>query len=121
MYEQCLQEVKEKLESTKEWEKTQKEQCLHEYIQKIEQICVRFGDHKQDIFNLIHVLRSLFLYTQSKKEMVKEYGINLKSLWDIVEAFRGSPGLHKKMMEALVKDRTRFIGTHQRRDGKGRE
>jgi hypothetical protein len=65
-------------------------------------------NHKQDIFNLVQVLRSLFLYTQSGKEMVEEYGRNLKSLWDTVVAFRGSPGLHKGMMEGMVKERTRF-------------
>ncbi len=43
-----------------------------------------------------------------EKEPVKEYGRNLKSLWDTVEAFGGSPGLHKGMMEALAKDATRF-------------
>ncbi len=36
VYKQCSREVKEKLESTKEWEKMQKEQCLHKLIQKIE-------------------------------------------------------------------------------------
>ncbi len=50
----------------------------------------------------------LFLYTQSEKELVEEYGRNLKSLWDTVEAFGGSPGLHKGMMEALAKDTMRF-------------
>ncbi len=53
MYKQCSQEVKEKLESSKEWEKTQKEQRLHELIQKIELICIGFDDHKQDVFNLV--------------------------------------------------------------------
>ena len=71
MYKQCSQEVKEKLESSKEWEKTQKEQCLHELIQKIKLICIGFDNHKQGIFNLVQALRSLFLYTQSEKEKVE--------------------------------------------------
>ena len=50
----------------------------------------------------------LFLYTQLEKESVEEYRRNLKSLWDTVEAFGGSPGLHKGMIEALAKDATRF-------------
>jgi hypothetical protein len=54
------------------------------------------------------VLKALFLYTQSEKELVEEHERNLKSLWDMVEAFGGSPGLHKGMMEALAKDATRF-------------
>jgi hypothetical protein len=40
--------------------------------------------------------------------MVEKYGRNLKSLWDTIETFGGSPGLHKGMMEAMVKDRTSF-------------
>jgi hypothetical protein len=54
------------------------------------------------------MLKALFLYAQSKKESVEEYGRNPKSLWDTVEVFGGSPGLHKGMMEALAKDATRF-------------
>jgi hypothetical protein len=60
------------------------------------------------VFNLVQALKALFLYTQSEKELVEEYGRNLKSLWDTVEVFRGSPGLHKEMMEVLAKDATRF-------------
>jgi hypothetical protein len=45
---------------------------------------------------------------QLEKDLVEEYGRNLKSLWDTVEAFGGSPGLHKGMMAALAKDATRF-------------
>jgi hypothetical protein len=105
---QCSREVKEKLENTKNWEAIQREQCLHSLIQKIKRICVGFDNHKQDVFNLVQALKALFLYTQSEKESVKEYGRNLKRLRDTVEAFRGSPGLHKGMMEALAKDAMRF-------------
>jgi hypothetical protein len=108
VYEQCSREVKEKPENTENWEAIQREQCLHSLIQKIKRICVSFDDHKQDVFSLFQVLKALFLYTQLEKESVKEYGRNLKSLWDMVEAFGGSPGLHKGMMEVLAKDATRF-------------
>ncbi len=108
VYEQCSREVKEKLENTKNWEAIQREQCLHSLIQKIECICVSFDNHKQDMFNLVQALKALFLYTQLEKESVEEYGRNLKSLWDTVEAFGGSPGLHKGMMEVLAKDATRL-------------
>jgi hypothetical protein len=63
-----------------------------------------FDDHKQEVFNLVQALRVLFLYTESEKEMVEEYGRNLKSLWDTVEAFGGTPGPHRGMMEALARD-----------------
>jgi hypothetical protein len=109
VYEQCSREVKEKLKNTKNWEAIQREQCLHSLIQKIECICVGFDNHKQDVFNLVQALKALFLSTQLEKELVKEYGRNLNSLWDMVKAFGSSPGLHKGMMEALAKDATRFV------------
>jgi hypothetical protein len=121
--EQCSREVKEKLENTKNWEAIQREQCLYSLIQKIKRICVGFDNHKQDVFNLVQALKALFLYTQSEKESVEEYGRNLKSRWDTVEAFGGSPGLHKGMMEAMAKDATRFAnadanGRQDHQDGK---
>ncbi len=61
VYDQCLQEVRDKLKATDDWERTQKEQLLHELIQKIEQVCVGFDDHKQEVFNLVQVPRMLFL------------------------------------------------------------
>jgi hypothetical protein len=48
-------------------------QSLHELITKIERVCVGFDDHKQEIFNLVQVLKTLFLYTQTDKETVQEY------------------------------------------------
>ncbi len=46
----------------------------------------------------------LFLYTQGEKDGVNQYGCNFRSLWDTVEAFRGLPGVHKGLMNALLKD-----------------
>jgi hypothetical protein len=37
----------------------------------------------------------LFLYTQGEKDSVKEDMCNIQSLWDTVEAFEESPGVHK--------------------------
>jgi hypothetical protein len=89
MYKQCLQDVKEKLESTEDWEATLKNQSLHNLIQKIERICMGFYDHKQEVFNLVQALRALFLYTQSKKETVED---------------GETPGLHRGMIEALARN-----------------
>ncbi len=102
VYDQCLQEVRDKLENTVNWDKTQKEQLLHELIQKIERICMGFNDHKQEVFNLVQSLKTLFLYTQSEKDMVEEYRQNFWSLWETTEAFGGLPGIHKGMMESLL-------------------
>jgi hypothetical protein len=73
IYDQCSQEVKDKLKATEDWEATQKNQSLHELIQKIKRICVGFDDHKQKIFNLVQALKTLFLCTQSNKETVEQY------------------------------------------------
>ncbi len=68
---------------------------MHELIQKIEHLCMAFDNHKQEVFNLMQSLKTLFLYTQGKKETVEEYSRNLRSLWDTVEAFGGLRGAHK--------------------------
>jgi hypothetical protein len=67
VYDQCSQEVKDKLESSEDWEETQKNQSLHELIGKIERICVGFDDHKHEVFNLVQALKTLFLYSQSDR------------------------------------------------------
>jgi hypothetical protein len=104
VYDQCSQEVKDKLELLEDWEETQKNQLLHKLINKIKRICVGFNDHKQEVFNLVQALKMLFLYSQSDRETVELYGRNSCTLWDTVEAFRGSPRVHKGMIEALRKD-----------------
>jgi hypothetical protein len=95
--------VQEKLESIKDWEQVQQEQSLHELITKIEQICEGFDDHKQEIFSLVHALKMLFLYTQGEKEGFNKYSCNFKSLWDMAEAFGGFPGVHKGLVDAVLK------------------
>ena len=80
----------------------QKEQLLHEPILKVKRMCVGFDSHKQEVFNLVQALKTLFLDTQGEKETVEEYGQNFKSLWDMVEAFRGSPGIHKRLTDSIL-------------------
>jgi hypothetical protein len=104
VYDQCSQEVKDKLEGTNDWERIQQDQSLHKLIQKVERICVGFNDHKQEVFNLVQALKTLFLYTQGEKDGVDQYGRNFRSLWDTVKAFGGLPGLHKRLVNMLLKD-----------------
>ena len=111
VYDQCSQEVKDKLEGTEDWESTQRDQSLHELINKIERICVGFDDHKQEVFNLVQALKTLFLYSQTDKETVEQYGRNFRALWETVEAFGGSPGIHNGMIESMLKDTTRVANT----------
>jgi hypothetical protein len=107
MYGQCSDEVKEKLEALSNWQCIQDKQSLHELIQKIKRVCVGFDDHKQEVHNLVQSLKMLFLYTQNEKHTIEEYGRYFRSLWDTVESFGGSPGLHKGMIEALMQDPTK--------------
>ncbi len=80
VYDQCSQEVRNKLKATKNWENVQLEQSLDELIKRIEKICVGFDDHKQSVFNLVQSLKTLFLYSQTEKESVEEYARNFRSL-----------------------------------------
>jgi hypothetical protein len=110
VYNQWLQEVQDKLESSDNWETTQRQQSLHELIQKIEWICVGFNDHTQEVFNRVQSLKMLFLYTQGEKETVEEYARNLRSQWDTAEAFGGLPGVHKGLVEGLIRMPGQVVG-----------
>jgi hypothetical protein len=102
VYNQCSPKVRDKLEASDDWDKTQREQLLHNLICKIKRICVGFDNHKQEVFNLVQALKTLFLYTQTDRESVDEYAHNFKSLWDTVKAFGGSPGIHKGLVKGLL-------------------
>ena len=124
LYNQCSQEVKDKLKATDNWASIQRDQLLHELINKIERICVGFDNHKQEVFNLVQALKMLFLYSQSNKETAKHYGRKFRALWETVEAFGGSPGIHEGMINALLKDNNRVakVGSpttskNKKRDG----
>ncbi len=66
-----------------------------------------FDDHKQEVFNLVQVLKMLFLYTQGEKDTMEEFGHNFQSLWEMVEAFGGFPGVHKGLVDGLLSNTTR--------------
>ncbi len=87
VYNQCSQEVKDKLEATNDWERIQKNQSLCKLIQKVEWICIGIDNHKQEVFNLVQELKTLFLYIQGEKDGVDQYGRNFRSLWDMVKEF----------------------------------
>ncbi len=46
----------------------------------------------------------LFLFTQGEKDTVDEYRHNFQSFWDTVEAFGGSPEIHKGLVDRLLKE-----------------
>jgi hypothetical protein len=104
VYDKCSQEVKDKLEATNDWECIQQDQSLHKLIKKVEQICVGFDNHKQEVFNLVQALTAAFLYTQGENDGINQYGRNFRSLWDTVKAFGGLPGVHKGLVNVLLKD-----------------
>ena len=69
------------MESSDGWETVQNDQSLNQQIWKIERICVGFDDHKQEVYNLVQAMKTLFLYTQTDTESVEDYSRNLTSLW----------------------------------------
>ena len=79
VYDQCSQELRDKLESSDGWETVQTDQSLHQLILKIERICVGFDDNKQEVYNLVQAMKTLFIYTQTEKESVEDYSRNLPS------------------------------------------
>jgi hypothetical protein len=103
VFNQCLIEVWDKVEVSDKWDKMQQEQYLHDQIHKNKCICVGFDDHKRDVFHLVQVLKALFLHTQEEKEGVDEYRLNFRSLQDTVNAFGGSPGVHRGLVEGLLR------------------
>jgi hypothetical protein len=103
--DQCSPEVRDKLKATNDWEVVNGNHSLHDLIRRVEKICVGFDDHRQSSFNLVQSLKTLYLYTQNEKESVEEYARNFRSLWNTVEAFGGSPGVHEGMVEAELSRR----------------
>ena len=92
------------MESSDGWDTVQNDQSLHQLILKIERICVGFDDHKQEVYNLVQAMKTLFLYTQTDKEAVEDYFRNLTSLWDTAEDFGTSPGIHRGLVEGWLLD-----------------
>jgi hypothetical protein len=72
----------------------------------MERVCVGFDDHKQEGFNLVQVLKMLFLYTQGEKDTVEEFSCNFQSLWESVEALGESPGVPKGLVDGLLSNMT---------------
>ena len=74
MYAQCSQGVRDKLKASRDWSTIEQDQSLHDLVTQVEKMCVGFDNHKQDVFNLVQALKTLFLYAQGEKESVEEYG-----------------------------------------------
>jgi hypothetical protein len=53
--------------------------------------------------------------------MVEEYGWNFKSLWDMVEAFGGSPGIHKGLTDSILVTTVTQVGLQRRHRSSRRE
>jgi hypothetical protein len=68
VYDQCSPKVRDKLEASNDWDKTQREQSLHDLISKIKRICLGLDNHKQEVFNLVQALKTLFFCTPRQTE-----------------------------------------------------
>jgi len=93
VYAQCSQGVRDKLKASKDWSTIEQEQSLHDLVTQVEKISVGFNDHKQDVFNLVQALKTLFLYAQGEKESVEEEPVGQGgSLWRITGRRQGADG-----------------------------
>ena len=92
LYDQCSQEVKDKLRSGQGWDDVEREQTTHELITRIRRIVTGFEEHKQGTYNLVQSMRRLFLHIQGENESVADYVRHFKGLWNTAEAFGASPG-----------------------------
>jgi hypothetical protein len=71
------------------------------------------------VFNLlVQALKTLFLYTQSDKENMEQYRRNFRTFGDTVEAFRGSLGAQKGLINVLLKDPLRVRSSGSPTDAK---
>ena len=71
------------------------------------------------MFNLlVQALKTLFLYTQSDKENMEQYRRNFRTFGDMVEAFRGSLGAQKGLINVLLKDPLRVRSSGSPTDAK---
>ena len=109
VYDQCSQEVREIWNHRTDGIPCKNNQSLHHLILKIERVCVGFDNHKQEVYNLVQAMKTLFLYTQTDKESVEYYSRNLTSLWDTAEAFGVSPGIHRGLVEERLLDEPEHI------------
>ena len=98
--------MKDKLEGLDDWESIQRDQLLHNLINKIERTCIGFDNHKQEVFHLVQALKAFFLYSQNDKESMEQYGRNFRAFWETVKVFGGSPEIHQGMIDVLLKDPT---------------
>ena len=94
LYDQCSQEVKDKLRSGQGWDVVECEQTTYNLITRIRKIVTGFEEHKQGSYNLVQSMRRLFLHIQGESESVADYIRHFKGLWNTAEAFGASPGLH---------------------------
>ena len=103
VWDQCSQEVPDKLEASKDWDHIERDQSFHNLIKKIKRIFVGFDNQKQEIFNLVQALRTLFLYyKQTEKESEDKFTRNFMSLRYKIDVFWGSPGVHNGLVNALL-------------------
>ncbi len=47
---------------------------------------------------------------------MEEFGRNFQSLWETVEVFGGSPGVHKGLVDVLLRGTTRVKDVHKPTD-----
>ena len=102
VYDQCSQEIKDKLQFEQGWEVVERDQSTHQLFGRIERIATGFEEHKQETYNLVQSMRRLYLHMQGENESVADYVCHHKALWRTAEAFGASPGLHTGLVNSWL-------------------
>ena len=102
LYDQCSEEVKNKLQAEQGWDDVERDQSTHLLITRIRRICTGFEEHKQGTYNLVQSMRRLFLHVQGNNDSVSDFVRHFKGLWSTAEAFGASPGLHLGLTESWL-------------------
>ena len=102
VYDQCSQQIKDKLQSEQGWEAVERGQTTHELIGRIERVATGFEEHKQETYNLVQSMRRLYLHMQGENESVADYVRHHKALWRTAEAFGATPGLHTGLVNSWL-------------------
>jgi hypothetical protein len=97
LYDQCSEEVKDKIKAAANFEEIDRQKQVHRLIQVIQRVCMGFEDHRQGVYGMVQAMQKLFLHMQ-EKEFVSDYIRNFQGLWTTTETFGGSPGVHEELV-----------------------
>jgi hypothetical protein len=92
IYNQCSQDVKDKLKASTGWENIDADQDLGALMNKIQGICVGIDEDMQPVAGIVQAQTALYLLTQPEGQTPEEYARQKRALFEACEKYGGSPG-----------------------------